>query len=130
MSDCKWTILDNGRLYCPVCDPNKHRTQRRDTRRWCGPLPDSPGYEPPPPVPFDAAAWFTAYYHKQHLTSPPLASILAKLERCRSADCDKLQNDVCTMQGSSACKQRSIWFSMLAGGAVCRNWKPVGMTNQ
>ena len=45
MSDCKWTILENGRLWCPECDPDKTRTQRRDTRRWCGPMPKFP--EPP-----------------------------------------------------------------------------------
>ena len=125
MSDCRWTILDNGRLYCPVCDPDKKRTQRRDTGRWCGPPPDSPAFEPPPPQqPVDAAQWFTAYYRKQNYPMLPLSAILSKLERCRSADCDKLQDDVCTMLGSNACKQRSNWFRMLAGGTVCQNWLP------
>lgn len=77
----------------------------------------------PPPQPVDAAQWFTTYYAKQDYPMLPLSAILARLERCRSANCEKLQNDVCTMLGSNPCKQRSNWFRMLAGGAVCPNWK-------
>jgi len=74
----------------------------------------------------DAEAWFTAYYANQELTSPPLADMLAKLERCLSAGCNGLHNGVCVALGSSPCKkqQRAVWFSMLAGDAVCQHWEP------
>lgn len=118
---CRWTKTNDDRLYCPVCDPGRKRTQRRATRRHCGPMPAYP--EPPAETPADATAWMTTYYAKQSYPMPPLSAILRKLERCRSADCDKLQDDVCTMLGSNACQQRSNWFRMLAGGAACQNWR-------
>ena len=64
--------------------------------------------------------------HAMESDSPnlmPLADLLNRIERCRSSDCEKLVDDVCTMLGGTACKQRSNWFYQLAGGAVCTNWK-------
>lgn len=105
----------DGKWYCTNCNG---RPLKGDYKRQC-----KANGQAPTPSHVDAAAWFTARYAKLEITSPPLADILAKLEQCRSAECDKLQYDVCTMQGVSACKQRSYWFAMLAGGAVCENWQ-------
>lgn len=107
----------DGKWYCTECNG---RPLKGNWKRQCKANGRSSA---PAPTPVDAAAWMTTYYAKQDYPMLPLSAILAKLERCRSAGCETLRDDVCTMLGSNACKQRSNWFRMLAGGAVCQNWK-------
>lgn len=121
MTDCQWSSSDKPRDWtCLRCGKTANGYATPPPRN----CPKGEGVRVTP-TPVDAAAWFTAYYAKQKLTSPPLADMLAKVERCRSAGCDKLQNDICTMQGVTDCKRRSIWFGNLTGAAACQHWLPV-----
>ncbi len=112
MSHC---ILEqrDGKYYCINCDglPLKGNYIRQ-----C----------PSAPAPVDATQWFTTYYRKQNYPMLPLSVILSKLDRCRSAGCPHLRNDVCEKPPKrDCCRQRRVWFSMLAGGEDCEFWLPV-----
>lgn len=121
--ECHFLTAESGdvQYVCKFCGKETPPGRRypHPPRRNC----PKGGGQSSAPIPVDAAQWFTTHYAKQDCPMLPLSAILAKLERCRSADCETLQDDVCTMLGSNACKQRSNWFRMLAGGAVCQNWK-------
>ena len=64
----------------------------------------------------DAKEWFTLRYTRirhNFPDGPSLAELLAKVDRCRAADCGHLVDDVCSRGQWSACRLHLHWFSLL-----------------
>lgn len=130
-SQCEFVPHTPGKWICKTCNKVSYSSIYLEfpPKRNCSVDQEALSHgssAPPKPAYVDPVQWMTSrYLGLDGEGESSLKGLLAKLDRCLSADCELLVDDVCTRWRGSACKHHERWFERLLLVGKCEHWKPI-----